>query len=325
MSANVFNPCPEPNPHSKPKDPNIDPPYPACDKPPQIPTQKDPYIFSNKLNDKYHLGSGQLCDPMQTGYIVEDQRKDSKPKVIYQYTKALRGADEAMKDLFSEIVVIDELGEAHPVPIQWASQERAVAAFIQANFRKDNSLAVDRIQLPMLAIYASDYTINQQRYVYHNARQYFQRNYADGSIGKPGLTIQEDRHPRDTVFGIARGIPMDIGYQLTIWTIYWEDMNQILEQIILKFSPVAYIRIQGVHWETAVKIQSIANNVDMEPGDQAIRVFKFQINMTAETFIPQPILKQKAVLKTKVDMVETTTDEEITRVLARIEEAVEGV
>ena len=49
-------------------------------------------------------------------------------------------------------------------------------------------------------------------------------------------------------------------------------MNQILEQILLKFSPIAYIRVRGVPWETGVKLDSIANNLDVEPGDQNIRV-----------------------------------------------------
>lgn len=325
MPENHFNKCEEPNPRFPPRSVNIDPPYPMCEAPPQLPTQKDAYIFSGKLGEKYGLGEHQLCDPMQAGLIVEDQRLDKKPKVIYQYTKALRGADEAMQKLFGNVSVIDELGQAHAVPIQWASQERAVAAFLQSNFRKDNSLAVDRIELPMMSIWANDYTFNQQRYLYHGAVQYFERDYPDGSRYKPGLTIQEDRHPRDTIFGVARGIPMDIGYQLTVWTVYWEDMNQILEQILLKFSPVAYIRIQGVHWETAVKIQSIANNVDQEPGDQGVRVFKFQVSMTAETYIPQPIVRQKAVLKAKVDVVDSVTDEDIRRVLSRIEEAVEDI
>jgi len=82
---------------------------------------------------------------------------------------------------------------------------------------------------------------------------------------------------------------------------YIEDMNQILEQILLKFSPVAYIRVRGVTWEIQCKLDSIANNLDTEPGDQAIRVIKFQFNITAETYISQPIARRKAVLKTNVE------------------------
>jgi len=81
--------------------------------------------------------------------------------------------------------------------------------------------------------------------------------------------------------------------------------------------------VQGVpNWETTVKIDSIANNLNAEPGDKELRIVKFQINMTAETFIPQPIGRRKAVLKTKVDILDGLSDCEIQEVVARIEETV---
>jgi hypothetical protein len=189
--------------------------------------------------------------------------------------------------------------------------------------KQDPSLVVHRIKLPMLALYSSDFTPNNDRYIYHGAIDYLRRFREDG---KPGLTEDEGGLERSTIFGVARGIPIDIGYQLTAWTLYLEDMDQILEQILRKFSPVAYIRIQGVHnWETIVKLESIANNIVTEPGDQAQRVIKFQFGLKAETFIPQPIVRKKAVLKTQIDMVDAVSDEEITRVISRIEEAIKGL
>jgi hypothetical protein len=64
---------------------------------------------------------------MQTGQIVEDMRNPER-EVLYRYSKSLRGCDEAMLDLFSNVVVIDEDGKAHKVPIIWGTQERAVAS-----------------------------------------------------------------------------------------------------------------------------------------------------------------------------------------------------
>lgn len=174
----------------------------------------------------------------------------------------------------------------------------------------------------MLALYSSTFTPNSDRYLYHNAVDYLRQFREDAA---PGLTHSEFRE-RDTVFGVARGIPIDVGYTLTAWTLYLEDMDQLLEQIVRKFSPVAYIRVQGVHnWETIVKLESISNNLDTEPGDQAVRVIKFQFGLTAETFIPQPIVRKKAVLETKIDIVDAVSEEEITHVITRIEEAVKDL
>jgi hypothetical protein len=138
---------------------------------------------------------------------------------------------------------------------------------------------------------------------------------------KPGFTIKE-KYERDTIFGIARGIPIDVSYTLYAWTLYIEDMNQILEQIILKFSPVAYIKVRGVPWETSVELVSTANNLDVEPGDQNVRVVKYEFSIKAETFIPQPIVRKKAVLKTITDVHNSVETDEITDVIARLEDAV---
>jgi hypothetical protein len=280
-----------------------------------------------KTNQKVGYGQSGICDPMQTGQITEDLRKDpvrtADGSVIYRYSKAIRGADEALKDMFSDLVCIDEMGNTLPVPIIWGTQEKAVAAVLQSNVRQDSSLVVNRIKLPILSIYNSGIAFQQDRYIYHKAVDYFRNLRPDR---KPGLTTRENRHERDTIFGVARGIPVDITYQLTAWTLYVEDMNQILEQVMLKFSPVAYIRVQGVHnWETIVKLDSIANNLETEPGDQQLRVIKFQFGMTAETFIPQPIVRKKAVLEEKIDIVDKVSDEEITEVISRLENLIEGL
>jgi len=276
--------------------------------------------LKDTTNKKVGLGSGANCDPMQSGHIV-NETADQNKNTIYRYSKAKRGCDDAMRDLFTDIVVIDENGKAHPIPIIWGSQEKAVAAILLDNVRKDETLVVDRVKLPMLAIHDSDIQFSTNRYVYHKALDYRRDLRSDG---KPGFTMDE-KYNRDTVFGFARGIPVDISYTLYAWTMYMEDMNQILEQILTKFSLTAYIKVTGVPYEVIVKLDSIANNQEYNPGDQAIRVIKYQFQMTTETYIPQPISRQKAVLKTKIDIVDGLSEQETHEVLARIEESAKEI
>lgn len=294
---------------------NIDPVPPFCGTP-DLPSQKE-VAFDNLTTKQKQIGIGQSanCDPMQFGHIVDDMRKSPSRETITRYSQALRGCDEAIKDLFNDLVVIDEDGIAHKVPIIINTPEKAVAFILQENVRKDNTLVVDRIRLPILAVYQSGIDLNQNRYLYHKAIDYFRREDST-----PGFTNREKRE-RDTVFGKARGIPVDISYQLNAWTLYLEDMNQIMEQIFLKFSPVAYIRIQGVNYETIVKFTGTANNKEPEPGDKGIRVIKYQFNMTVETYIPQPIVRKKAVLEERIDIV-NMCDKDITEVLRKLEIAV---
>jgi len=300
--------------------PNLDPPPPYCEHDPDSMNKRavnDQSLnwLKDTTNKKIGLGSQALCDPMQKGHVIND---GTDRNTIYRYSKSKRACDEAMQDLFRDLVVIDEDGKAHPIPIIWGTQEKAVAAILLDNVRKDETLVVDRIRLPMLAIIDSDIQMNLDRYVYHKALDYMNHLRPDN---KPGFTINE-KYDRDTIFGVAKGIPVDIGYTLTAWTLYVEDMNQILEQIITKFSQTAYIRVSGVPYEVIVKLESIANNGDYEPGDQAVRVIKYEFNLTAQTYIPQPIQRKKAVLKTRIEFVDGLKDEEITEVLARLEESI---
>jgi len=333
MSEPDLNPCNEPG---QIPSLNIDTPPPYCrdgetdkdsgtlDHKPFLDSQKDVTgrdmsWLEQATQSKLGQGASALCDPQQTGHIINEQGL-SKPNrnTVYRYAKSIRGTDEAVMDLFRDIVVLDESGKAHQIPIIWATQEKAAAYILQENVRKDESLVVDRVRLPMLAINATQYNYNQNRYTYHKAIDYLRTMKNDW---KPGFTVSE-KYERDTIFGVSRGIPIDIGYTLYAWTLYEEDMNQILTQIVTKFSPLAYIRVRGIAWEIGVKIDSIANNVDVEPGDQAVRVFKYQFGVTAETFVAQPIVRKKAVLKTRVEITDHPNDDDITEVLARLEQAV---
>ena len=350
MPTKRLNDCAEPNDDGKR---NLDPDI-GCE------TQQVHTKSCDDIHNKYHkstpqknlesdsfykkqgFGEPRECDPMTTGQIVDDAKTGDLPpdkSVIYRYAKGFRAADEAMKKLFANIKVIDDQGQVFGVPIIWGSQEKAVQVMLGNNVRKDETAVVDRIMLPAMSIYTSSYDFDQSRYIYHMALDYKRNSQTrftnDGGqslgspAGHPGITTKErwwgneSEGFGDTIFGFARGIPMNLGYTLTIWTRFWEDMNQILEQVTLKFSPVAYIRLQGVtNWETTVSIDSIANNADMEPGDRNIRVFKYQIGLTTETYIPQPIARRKAVLKTRVDVLDGIEEDDIKCVVSRIEQAV---
>jgi len=274
---------------------NIDPVPKQCDDD-GWPTQKrvasnppvDWKLRPNRRKLGLRIGQQANCDPVMTGQIYNDPDAPSRD-TVYRYSRALRGANEAMYDLFRNIKVADLDGKIHQVPILWASQEKAVAAVLQDNVRRDNSLVVDRIRLPILAVWANNYNMNQQRFTYQKALSLLK--WLD-PLGEAGFT-QQEKYERDTLFGVTRGIPVDISYTLYCWSLYQTDMDQILEQVMLKFSPVAYLRIRGVWWEVIVTMDSQANNLDIEPGDNKLRVIKYQFNMTARSYIPQPITRIK--------------------------------
>jgi hypothetical protein len=297
----------------------LDPPWgPTCeDQEPtlrQVNTEAPNSWMEVDFTKKTGIGSRGDCDPMMTGEIANDPQKPPPPHnrghVINRYSKAIRGCNEAVTDLFRNIIVRDENGKDHIVPIIFAPQEKAVAAIIQDNVRKDKTLVADRIRLPMMAIHQTDMQFNQDRYTYSAAKRWVS-----------GERFDKNNHAK-TLFGITRGVPIDISYSLWVWTMYIEDMDQIAEQIFLKFNPVAYINIRGVHWETIVKYNSSGNNMEMAPGDRAIRVIKMQFNMTAESYIPQPIEQRKAVLSINQEWVDAIENEDVTQVISKLQDKV---
>jgi hypothetical protein len=296
---------------------NLDPAPPYCgvnEEPNHRQVNDDSLNWlKDQTMKKTGFGARADCDPMQKGLIVNDLQSPDRGH-LYRYSKSIRGTDEAIKDMFSNLVVIDEDGKAWPIPVMLGPPEKAVAAIVQDNVRKDETLVVDRIKLPLVAISQTSIDYDYERYAFHKAVNYFRDEQ-----GKPGLTLGPNRR---TVFGMAKGVPVNIGYTVTAWTMYTEDMNQITEQILTKFSHAAYIRVTGVPWEVIVSLDSVANNLNIEPGNESIRVIKYEFNMTAKTYIPQPITRQQAVLNMKIDFVDGVTEEEITQVMARIEETV---
>jgi hypothetical protein len=316
-----LNQCNDKSPYNP--DIKLDPPPPFCGDNKEEPNLRAPNDetlnwLKDQTRQKQHLGSHALCDPMQTGDVTNSLENPDR-NTIYRYSRSIDGTDEAMRDLFSNITVRDENGKDHPVPIIWGTQEKAVAYLFQENTRKDDTLVVDRIKLPILAISRTGLDYDLARYTYHQAKDYMRYLRPDN---KPGFTIDEQGLERSTVFGITRGIPINLKYTLYAWTMYIQDMNQILEQILLKFSQTAYIRVTGVPWEIIVKLESTGDNTNFEPGDQDIRVIKFEFNMTVETYIPQPITRNKAVLKIKIDFVDGMTENEINQVLTTLETSV---
>ena len=212
---------------------------------------------------------------------------DSDRRYVRGYMKSLRGCDKAMKALFNDIIVEDPEGKAHNVPLIWGSQEKALLAAFGETMRRDGSGEITRVVLPIISLLGQDPQFSVERYTYSEALNWF--DPLGGAFG-------QESTPKDVRYAKSRGLPIDRSYILRVWSKYWEDLNQILEQIILKFNPVAYIEVEGVEWEIIVKLDSIGSNLDDSPGDSAIRILKYEIVMTAETYVVQPTVRERTVL-----------------------------
>ncbi len=216
-------------------------------------------------------------------------------RYIFSYARGIRNTDRAVTDLFSDVAILnDKDGKIYPTPIIWGTAEKAALyvfgeQFVNNERRKEQGL-VDRIILPIISLHGTGMEFDNTRYVYHEAL----RNPTNEIEGMPAY--RQEKKPYDTKMRMSKGIPINRSYALNIWTKYNEELSQILEQIYLKFSPIAYISVEGVPWETPVKIEGSANNISEDVADQQVRIFKYSFNLIAETHIAQPIRRDKTVL-----------------------------
>jgi hypothetical protein len=159
---------------------------------------------------------------------AEPSKSDDK---VYKYCRLLRKCDEAMMDEFKNLVVMDEKGESHPIPIVWADESK-VDTVLELGSDKSEHLIVDKIKLPLL-------------------------NMSRGDLRFPDNKIKID-------------------YYLSASTLYQEDMNQILEQIISKFNPVLENKA-GV-----VAVGSAVNNFKNKSDSNMIRMNKYHFHFILE-------------------------------------------
>lgn len=96
----------------------------------------------------------------------------------------------------------------------------------------------------------------------------------------------EEKHRAIRILSLSPR-PVNINYQVNIWCKYMADMDQILEQVRLKFNPEMNVPTK---YSTLAKafITSEEAVGSMTANDKDDRVIKKTINVTLRTYIPSP-------------------------------------
>jgi hypothetical protein len=98
--------------------------------------------------------------------------------------------------------------------------------------------------------------------------------------------FDKEKHRAVRILSLAPR-PVNINYQVNIYTKYMADMDQILEQIRLKFNPemnvpTEYSTLAKAFLESEEDIGSVAAN------DKEDRIIKKTMNIVLRTYIPSP-------------------------------------
>jgi len=182
-----------------------------------------------------------------------------------RYDVALNGCDQAVLQMFSDVVVEWE-GKALTIPAIYGTQEDAVAYVLQEGEGADGKVA--RVHLPLVAVWSSRCCENPGRHRTH-------------------LDAAGQGYSRDD--GTLPTVAVDVHYSIWAWTMHGSDIEQISAQIMKKLEGGALVQEAGVPWRTAVKLCTVANNLASNGKPTGSPpIYKYQFDLIAETFLCLP-------------------------------------
>ena len=179
--------------------------------------------------------------------------------ISFVYKETLR----AMLASFNDIGYINSENQFIDVKCIHANAERAVAKIFQ-----DNNLI-----LPILSIAQTTTDNDAQREKYE-------------SLLVHEKVWDEDKQRAIRVLSLAPRA-VNIRYTLNIWGKYLADVDQLLEQIRLKFNPEMAVPTP-MSTMTRARIDSEENSTNFEAPDKEDRLIKKTISITVRTYIPNP-------------------------------------
>ena len=189
---------------------------------------------------------------------ISDMTKASK-NISSMYKETLRSVIAS----FNDIVTIDAENKEKDVKVIVSNPERPVAKLVQEN----------NVTLPIISIFKNVTDNDQNRGRYDSVLVH--EKYWDE---------QKQRAIRVVSFAPR---PANIRYNLNIWTKYVEDMDQILEQIRLKFNPEMQIPTKfGTLTKASLESESLLGTFSV--ADKEDRVVKRQLEIIVKTYIPNP-------------------------------------
>mgnify|MGYP003108803321 CR=1 FL=1 len=201
----------------------------------------------------------------------------SRSNISFVYKESLR----SMINSFNDVGYIDSEDKFNDIMVIHANAERAVAKLKQEN----------NIILPILSISQTTSENDDER-----------RRNESVLINEKWWDSEKNRAFR--ILSLAPR-PVNINYQLNIWCKYMADMDQILEQVRLKFNPEMQVPTK---YSTIAKAYILSEDDfgSATAPDKEDRVLQKRIDIVLRTYIPSPKFLITATGKIEEFKVETT-------------------
>jgi hypothetical protein len=184
-------------------------------------------------------------------------------KASHNISGVYRETLRSMLTSFADLVYIDSEKKQIDVPCIHANAERAVAKIVQE----------DSIILPITSVAqtTTDNDVNRDRYE---------------SLLVHEKIWDDSKQRAIRVLSLAPRA-VNIKYQVNIFGKYLSDVDQIMEQIRLKFNPEMEVPTPFSTMTRAL-IDSEENAGQLDVGDKQDRIIKKTLSITVRTYIPNP-------------------------------------
>lgn len=164
---------------------------------------------------------------------------------------------------FSNLVYIDDQENVKKIPCWHGSVERVIA-----KLKQDSNII-----LPVISVMRqADETADTRRRI--------------DSLVVFETYFDKVKNRAVRVASLAQ-TPTDIKYKINVWTKYYEDMDQVCEQVRRFFNP--HLLVSTIYNEQAIAyLDTEASNVDITLAEGKDRLIRRTFDITLQTYIPNP-------------------------------------
>lgn len=209
----------------------------------------------------------------------------------YFYPQSIFTCVTAFSDLFNDIGIrvydtkTNEIVGYKPVPVTISPKEK-IAHILNASSVNDVDPQVDNY-LPRISISPPDIT------------PAFDRNR--GKQEKRLLNIEYDDNSKKRSIQIdTQSIPVNYTFEVSLWTKYLIDMNQLLENIIPWFSPELYVSFKernfGIEHKSRIILTNSSKNFVYEYGENDKRILQWNLSFSMDGVMYKPLEITKEIL-----------------------------
>ena len=225
----------------------------------EIVIRNEPSVGETSMDDLFSRSENYLT---RESYIRNEILKITKleSRVSGFYKELLR----SVVNLFSDVVCIDDENKIQKVKCIYANPERAIA-----KLKQDNSVI-----LPLISISQTKSALDNNR-----------SRYKTLLINQVSYDRVKNKAVR--ILSIAP-VPVQITYGINIWCKYKSDLDQITEQVRLKFNPDADLVIPGHNTIKAFLGDEGSEEGTFEAADKDDRELKSSLSITVSTYLSNP-------------------------------------